>query len=111
LKQLLTIELLGQSYSFEADEDYEKAREIADFLVKEVQRVEARQTSGAGGVNKMAILILAALNIANENLELKRKEARIYRSITTRANDLLQRLDASAHAGMNSSVPFECGKP
>lgn len=92
MKQLLTIELFGQAYTFNVDEDFARAEEIADFLVKEVKRVEAVQQGGTSGMNKTALLMLAALNIANENLDLKRKQASFYRNITNRANDLLQLL-------------------
>jgi cell division protein ZapA len=90
LKQLLTIELFGQDYTFNTDEDFAKAKEVADFLVKEVKRVEAVQQAETSVVNKTAVLILVALNIATENFELKRKQASFYRKITNRANDLIQ---------------------
>jgi cell division protein ZapA (FtsZ GTPase activity inhibitor) len=92
LKEFLTIELLGQSFTFEADEDFERAKQVADFLVDEVQRVEASQSSAGSRPNKMAIVVLAALNIANEHVELKRKQAHFCRAMATRADELLQRL-------------------
>lgn len=90
MKQLLTIELFGQLYTFKADQDFARAKEIADLLVKEVARVETQQEIGPSGVNKTVVLILAALNIADENYELKRKQANFYRTVTDRSNRLLQ---------------------
>jgi cell division protein ZapA (FtsZ GTPase activity inhibitor) len=97
LNKFLTIELLGQSYTFKADEDFETAKQVADFLVDEVQRVEALQTAAGGRLNKMAVVILAALNIANENVELKRKQACFNRAVTTRVKGLILRLNDRFH--------------
>ena len=92
MKQLLTIEIFGQPYTFKADQDFARAKEIADFFVKEVERIDTQQQGGSSGVNKTAVLILAALNIANENYELKRKQALFSRSVANRTNELLRLL-------------------
>jgi cell division protein ZapA (FtsZ GTPase activity inhibitor) len=97
LNQFLTIELLGQSYTFKADEDFEKAKQVAEFLVDEVQRVEALHKSEGSRLNRMAVVILAALNIVNENVELKRKQACFYRTVNARVNELIKRLNDQDH--------------
>ena len=70
MEQLVTIELFGQPYTFKAQSDVSNAKEVADHLVKEVTKIET-QYSSKSSVNKLATLILAALNIANENIKLK----------------------------------------
>jgi len=77
LDQLVTIELFGQPYTFKTESDITNAKEVADYLVKEVTKVET-QHSSQSSVAKFATLILAALNIANENIEQK-----IYRLVDT----------------------------
>jgi cell division protein ZapA (FtsZ GTPase activity inhibitor) len=96
VEQLLTIELFGQPYTFKADEDLDRAKEIADLLVKEVERVEIEQAGSSSGMSKVAVLLIAALNIANENYELKRKQASLYQTVTTRSKDLLNLLGGCA---------------
>jgi cell division protein ZapA (FtsZ GTPase activity inhibitor) len=71
LEQLVTIELFGQSYTFKAEEDVSKAEDVANLLVKEVEKVELQLSAKAPTINKQTILILAALNIASENYKLK----------------------------------------
>ncbi|MGD9382543.1 MAG: cell division protein ZapA, partial [Desulfobacterales bacterium] len=72
MDQLVTIELFGQPYTFKTESDITNAKEVANYLVKEVSKVET-QHSSQSSVAKFATLILAALNIANENIEQKRK--------------------------------------
>lgn len=93
MEQLLTIDILGQPYTFKADKDFDRAKEIADFLVKEVQRVESEQQVPSLGMNKTAVLILAALNIANEYYNLKRNQADFKQTVINRANCMLELLN------------------
>jgi cell division protein ZapA (FtsZ GTPase activity inhibitor) len=97
LNEFLTIELLGQSYTFKANEDFEKAKQVADSLVDEVQRVEAFQKAEGSRLNRMTVVILAALNIAKENIELKKEKACFYRTVDDRMNELIKRLNDRNH--------------
>lgn len=92
VEQLLTIELFGQPYTFKADEDFDRAKEIADLIVKEVERVEIALGVPSSGVKKVAVLLLATLNIAYENHELKKKQASLCQTVSTRLKNLLDLL-------------------
>lgn len=94
--QLLTIELFGQPYAFKADEDFDRAKQVADLIVKEVERVEMEQVVASSGMRKVAVLLLATLNIANENYELKKKQASVYKTVSTRLKNLLNLLEDRA---------------
>ncbi len=94
MEQLLKIELFGQPFTIKADSEVTKAREVADFLVKEVSKIEAQQRASTSNLNKLAILILAALNIANENLELKKNHYDFMQSISERAKAIDRLLDS-----------------
>jgi len=89
---MITIELFGQPYTFKAEPDVEQAREVADLLVREVGKVQSQQ---AGGVNHVAVLMLAALNIANENLELKKGCSSLRTDLSQRFSHLIRLLDSS----------------
>jgi cell division protein ZapA (FtsZ GTPase activity inhibitor) len=96
VEQLLTIELFGQPYAFKADEDFDRAKQVADLIVKEVERVEMEQVVPSSGMRKVAVLLLATLNIANENYELKNKQASVYQTVSTRLKNLLNLLEDRA---------------
>ena len=93
MEQLVTIELFEQQYTFKADEEVSRAKEVADLLVEEVSRIESQQSSSSSSVNKLTILIIAALNIANENIKLKRNYDNFLQNISKRSISLIRVLD------------------
>ena len=95
MNQFLTIELFGHPFTFETEADVSMAQEIADFLVKEVAKVEVQLSNKSSNITKHAILILTALNIANEYFELKKSYANLLENISKRSASLIRELDAS----------------
>ena len=93
MEQLLTIELFGQPYTFKTDSDLTKAKEVADILIREVGRVEAQQKKSGAGITKNAMLILAALNIAAENIELRQKQTNFIESVSQRADTIMKLME------------------
>jgi cell division protein ZapA (FtsZ GTPase activity inhibitor) len=93
LEQLLTIELFGQPYTFRTDSDLTKAKEVADILIREVKRVETQQKESGTGITKNAILILAALNIVAENIELNKKQTHFIENVSQRADTIMKLMD------------------
>ena len=93
MEKTVTIELFGQPYTFKANSEVTKAKEVADFLVQEVARVEDQQPDQSPNISKLTILMLAALNIANEHMELKRNHSKMLREIAERTTKLIRALD------------------
>lgn len=94
MEQLITIELFGQPYKFKSAPETENAQEVADVLVKEVGRIQDQQSEEAPGITQIAILILAALNIANENMALKKNYSTLQETVSRRSDTLKRLLDA-----------------
>lgn len=99
MEQLLTIEIFGQPYTFQTDSDLTQAKLVADVLVREVRRVERQQKKAGAEINKNTMLVIAALNIATENAELKKEHDKTLNSISHRAEKLIRSLDDEATAG------------
>jgi cell division protein ZapA (FtsZ GTPase activity inhibitor) len=93
LEQLLTIELFGQPYTFRTDSDLTIAKEVADILIREVRKVENQQKKNGSGITKQAMLILAALNIATENIELKKKQTHFAEKVSQRADTIMKLME------------------
>jgi cell division protein ZapA (FtsZ GTPase activity inhibitor) len=93
LEQTVTITLFGQPYSFKVDSPVTQAQEVADLLIQEVARVENQQTGHGSQITKIAVLLSAALNIANENMELKRNRSELLQHVSERSAKLLRKLD------------------
>ena len=95
MEEIVTIELFGQPYTFKANSEVTKAKEVADHLVKEVARVENQHSDQTTNISKLTILMLAALNIANENIELKKNYSQVLREILDRSTNLIRTLENS----------------
>ena len=95
MEETVTIELFGQPHTFKANLEVAKVKAVADLLVEEVARVENQQSGQSPNISKLAILMLAALNIANEHMELKRNYTELLRDVTTRSTKLIHTLDNS----------------
>ena len=93
MEQLVTIDLFGQSYTFKTDSDVSKADEVAELLLKEVNRVEKKHSHKTLDITKFTILILAALNIANENFEVKKRNLELMNDVSQRLNRIIRILD------------------
>ena len=96
MEQIVTIELFGQSHTFKANAEVAEAAQVADLLAEEVARVENQQAGQVTNISKLTILMLAALNIANEHMELKRNYGKLTREIAERSGSLIRTLDAVA---------------
>lgn len=93
MEQLVTIELLGQLYTFKTEAELSKAKEVADLLAEEVSRVETQLEGKSPPITKQTILVLAALNIASENSKLKKEHSDLANDISKRSANLIGRLD------------------
>ena len=65
-------------------------------MVKEVARVESQQIDPSLNISRQKILILAALNIANEIMELKSNHSKLLHDVAQRTTKLIGTLDDSA---------------
>ena len=93
MDEIVTIELFGQTHTFKANSEVTKAQAVADLLVKEVSRIEDQQANQSSNMSKLTILMLAALNIANEHMELKRNHSKLLHDVAQRTTNLIGRLN------------------
>lgn len=95
LEQLVTIEIFGQPYTFKAESEVEQAKAVADFLVREIKKVENELSGQAAQFNKKTVLIIAALNIANEYHTLRKSQTDFFQQVADRSTNLIRILDAA----------------
>ena len=93
MEQLVTIELFGQQHTFKAESEANKAREVADLLTKEVSRVEGQQSGESAAASELTTLMLAALNIAHQKLELENRYSKFTQDLSERSQRLIRQLD------------------
>ncbi|MBT8331816.1 MAG: cell division protein ZapA [Deltaproteobacteria bacterium] len=93
MEQLVTIELFGKKHTFKAESDVQQAKEIAQVLVKEVSRIESQQSGKSSADANLTTLMLAALNIAHQNLELENRHLKFRQDLSERSQNLIRQLD------------------
>ena len=93
MDQLVTIDVLGQPFSFKTDSDLSEARAIADYLTASVGQVKTQCGNQAPTPDKRAILLLAALNITSEYFELKKKHRELLDDLDQRSAHLIDALE------------------
>ncbi len=107
MEQLVKIEIFGQTYTFKSESEAAHAQEVVDYLVKEVTRVEDQLKDQTAHISKLAILLLATLNIVNEYFECKRKFTLLRENISNRSDQLIQLIDRNAPS--NDFAIFQTG--
>jgi cell division protein ZapA (FtsZ GTPase activity inhibitor) len=94
LKQIFNIDILGQPFSFKTDSDASDASAAAEYVVKSVDQARKQCVQKTAAPDKWAILVLAALNIANDYIELQKKHQNLLQVIDQRSAHLLQTLES-----------------
>jgi len=99
VEQVITIELLGETFKFKADENRKSLEEISSFLMQEVQKVEEQFPAHALKTNKLAIVVMAALNISKQLVELTNNHSDFLNSVSLRTSKLGEMMRQSDFAG------------
>jgi cell division protein ZapA len=100
--QTVTIDVLGQPFSFKTDSSVSEARAVAEFVAGSVRAVQKQCSGQVPTPDKRAILILTALNIASELFDLKKKHQGLLEDINQRSEQLLNTLEAQMQISGNS---------
>jgi cell division protein ZapA (FtsZ GTPase activity inhibitor) len=93
LEHLVTIELFGQPYTFKADTEAVEAKEVADLLRREVDKIQDQQAGQSTYIPKLTVLIIAALNIANHSMQLKKDYGEFVDKMADRCGVINRMLD------------------
>lgn len=96
MEQLVTIELFGKQYTFKAESETDQAKDVADLLAKEVSRVKSQQSGKSPTESELTTLMLAALNIAQQKLELENHYSKFIQDLSERSQGLIRQLDEYA---------------
>ncbi len=93
----VSIELFGRTYTFRPDADGRNAREIAEYVSNEIERVASQSKESAAPLSQQVILLMAALNITDRFFKSREDQRGFMDGVARRFGCLSARLDA----GMN----------
>jgi len=95
VNQLVSIDIFGQKYTFKAEKGVDNAKEIADSFANEVKKIESQFSNTLPEINKITILIISALNIANEKHEINRNYLKLLDLISEHSIKILKKIEFS----------------
>lgn len=96
MEKLITLNIFGQSYTFRAGPEVENADAVAALLEKKIKEIENQKAGNLTEVKKLTILISVALNVTNENINLKNKQSNLMQNLSRKSEKLVQLLDETA---------------
>lgn len=93
MEELVTLNIFGQQFTFKSDEAYPHLSEVAVLIENEIEKVTEQYAGTGSQAPNLAILLSATLNIANENIGLKKKQAKLIDLIAQRSGKILSMLN------------------
>lgn len=93
MDELIVIDLFGEEFRFKPDEQVKNPSQIALYLKKYIKEAEELFPQKTSGKNKMAILLLAAMNISKDFHELKVQNSELEKVIGNRLSSLNEKIE------------------
>ncbi|MFP4477465.1 MAG: cell division protein ZapA [Desulfatibacillaceae bacterium] len=95
MDQRVSINVLGETITFETQVSAESAEEVARFVERRVQEVHDALGTKAR-MNKVAVMCLASMQMASEYIRLKEEHETFKSRVDNQTRSLLRRLDGQA---------------
>lgn len=89
MKKSYKINILGQELAVSSDADAEHVANVIKLLTEKVEEV----SKSANNLKTLDVAILAALNVAEELLELKGVNEELYNQLESRSEKLIQLIE------------------
>lgn len=93
MDNIVTIEVFGETFRFRPESETVDSNRIAEHLKATVAEAEEQFEAGMHGKNKLAILLMAAMNISKEFHEMKAAYNRLEDYVDSRAASLIEKID------------------
>ena len=98
MDEIVTIDLFGEEFRFKPDDQVENPEQVAQYLKKYIKDAEQLFENKTTGKNKLAILLLAAMNLSRDYHELKVQHTKLESQVSTRISSILKRFDKETQA-------------
>ncbi|MBU4000863.1 MAG: cell division protein ZapA [Proteobacteria bacterium] len=95
MENLITLTLFGRSYTIKTELDVDKAKAVADILTKAVERIQESIAGQSPEMEKLNVLMLAALNMASDIYKLEQNQLEFFAKLNERSAHLNQLIDNS----------------
>jgi len=93
LDEIVVIDLFGEEFRFKPDKQVENPERVAQYLKKYIKVAEGSFQNKTLGKNKIAILLLAAMNLSKDFHELKVQHAEFEKEMDQKISFLIKKID------------------
>ena len=93
MNEIVKIDLFGEEFRFKPDEQVENPEKVAQYLKNYIKEAENMFQNKTSGKNKIAILLLAAMNVSKDFYELKVQHTTLEKEIDNRLSFLIKKID------------------
>jgi len=90
MEDLVRVQILGREYTVRSDEEEERVRKIAEYVNQKIKEV----AEGTKTVSTLNIVILAALNIANDYFKAVESQKNFTQTIEAKSGRLIEMISA-----------------
>jgi cell division protein ZapA (FtsZ GTPase activity inhibitor) len=93
LDEIIKIDLFGEEFRFKPDEQVKDPDKVAQYLKDYIKEAEDLFQNKNSGRNKIAILLLAAMNLSKDFCELKQQHSELKKDVDKRISSLMYKID------------------
>ncbi|MEN8210369.1 MAG: cell division protein ZapA [Thermodesulfobacteriota bacterium] len=93
MNEIVKIDLFGEEFRFKPDEQVENPEKVVKYLKNHIKQAENMFQNKTSGKNKIAILLLAAMNVSKDLYELEVQYADLEKEIDNRLSFLIEKID------------------
>jgi len=93
LDEIVVIDLFGEEFRFKPDNQVKNPDQVAQYLKKYIKEAEGLFQNKTSAKNKIAILLLAAMNLSKDFHELKLQHSELEKDIDNQISSLVEKID------------------
>jgi cell division protein ZapA (FtsZ GTPase activity inhibitor) len=93
LDEIIKIDLFGEEFRFKPDEQVSDPKKVAQYLTDYIQEAEVMVQNKNSGRNRIAILLLAAMNLSKDFHELKLQHSELEKDVERQISSLINKID------------------
>ena len=93
MDEIVKIDFFGEEFRFKSDQYIENADAVVHCLEQHIEQASELFKQNASGSNKIAVLLLAAINLSKELEELKTTHHRFEKEVMNKISSLANKID------------------
>ena len=93
MDEIIKIDLFGEEFRFKPDDQVKNPKKVVQSLTDYIQEAERMVPTKNSARNKMAILLLAAINLSKDHHELKMQYAEFEKDMEKKISSLMNKID------------------